>query len=119
MGVSDTIPEMHQPRSPDSLPRVRDWSPLIVLWGSVAQAVVGTTYLVAVVVGILRGVFVIPLPDWLETVGAIATMAEAPLLVMVVAALGASAGNGRRALAVIAVCFTSLFALSVSINRFS
>ena len=110
---------MSQPRESDRDLRGLDWSIPFVLWGSVAQAALGATYLVALAVGSLGGTLVYPPPDWLQTVAALATLGEGPLLVIVIAGLGASAGSNKRALAVIAVCFTSLFALSVSINRFS
>ena len=116
---SGTMQLMSQPRESDRDLGGLDWSIPFVLWGSVAQAALGATYLVALAVGSFGGTLVYPPPDWLQTVAALATLGEGPLLVIVIAGLGASAGSNKRALAVIAVCFTSLFALSVSINRFS
>lgn len=91
----------------------------VALTSAFLLTVVGVLYVVVLGIALLRGAFAFPPPEWLQLFGGVTSMIECPLLVMLVAAMGALSSRDRRVLATIALAFTTLFALAVSINRFS
>ena len=75
-------------------------------------------YFLVILFAILTGQFVQP-PEWLQLFGCVITLIVAPILVVIMASLHALTPAHRKIFSQVALGFTLLFTLAVSINRFT
>jgi hypothetical protein len=88
-------------------------------WSASIATGSGVIYFLVIVYAALTGSFSFPLPDWLQTFGGVASLMICPLLVILMASLHIITPAPRRSLSQISLGFTLLYALAVSINRFT
>ncbi len=88
-------------------------------YSAVANTLGGIVYLLAVLYVIATGQFTFPPADWVQLFGGISSLIFCPLIVVMMAALHSAVDASKKVLSQISLGFTLLFALSVSINRFS
>ncbi len=88
-------------------------------WSAVIATSVGIVYFLVVVFAVLTGTFTNPPPDWLQTAGGVTSLLMCPLMVVLMASLHNITPAHRRGLSLISLGFTLLYALAVSINRFT
>jgi hypothetical protein len=79
----------------------------------------GILYFVVIVIAVLTGQFTFPPNEGLQLFGGITTLVFAPAIVVMLACLHALTVGPKRVLSQICLGFALLFALAVSINRFS
>lgn len=87
-------------------------------WSALLVSILGVVYLVLLVAFFGTKGFVFPPPQIVQLVGGIVTFLTAPLLVVLFAAIKHLAPGEKAVLGTLGLVFTSLFAMSVSINRF-
>ncbi len=98
---------------PTSLPRQTGFAAALVI------TIVGVAYVLAIGWAIATGTFVSPPAEGLQLTGAVTSLIMCPALVVLVASLHAITPTDKKVLSQIGLGFTLLFALAVSINRFS
>jgi hypothetical protein len=79
----------------------------------------GLLYFLVLLAAMLAGQFTFPPPEWLQQFGGVTSLVMCPVLVVMMAALHEVTPAPKRVLSQAAAGFTLLFALAVSINRFS
>ena len=79
----------------------------------------GVVYFLVILIAIVRGQFTVPPGEALQLFGGVSSLLFCPVLVVVFASLHAVTPPAKKVLSQISLGFTLLFALSVSINRFS
>jgi hypothetical protein len=87
-------------------------------WSSVFVAVLGGIYLLLLLFTFSTGGFAFPPPPIVQFVAGIITFLTVPGLVVLFTAIRHGAGEGRSILGSLSVSFITLFAATVSINRF-
>lgn len=87
-------------------------------WSASIVTCLGVIYFLVILFAILTGQFVQP-PEWLQLFGGVITLIVAPILVVIMASLHALTPAHRKIFSQVALGFTLLFALAVSINRFT
>lgn len=88
-------------------------------WSTSLTTAGGALYFLVILITILRGAFVFPPGEMIQLFGGVTSLLFCPLLVVVFACLHATTPAARKVLSQISLGFTLLFALAVSINRFS
>ena len=88
------------------------------LWSSAFTVVLGVAYLALLIVNVATQGFVFPPPPLVQLIGGMLTFFMAPTLVVLFAAIKHVAGGNDGILGSLGVNFTTLFAATVSINRF-
>jgi hypothetical protein len=88
-------------------------------WSALIVSVIGAIYFVVIVGAMLTGQFTTPPPDWLQLFGAVVSLATCSILVVLMASLHAVTPPEKRVFSQIALGFTLLFAIAVTINRFT
>ncbi len=88
---------------------------LAALTGTVS----GLLYFLVILAAMLTGQFTFPPPEWLQVFGGIISLITCPVLVVMMAALHGVTPTSKQVLSQAGMGFTLLFALAVSINRFS
>ena len=88
-------------------------------WSSIAMTILGLIYFVVIVFALLTGQFTTPPPDWLQLFGGLVSLLACPIMVVVMASLHAITPIEKKVFSQIALGFTLLFAIAVSINRFT
>jgi len=86
---------------------------------SILTTLLGVLYFVVILISILTGKFVLPPAEDLQLFAGIVSLLVCPIIVAMMASLHEITLPGKRILSQISLGFTLLFALSVSINRFS
>ena len=107
---------MAQHSFPSSLYRL---SSQVGFISALANTAGGLLYFLAVLAAILTGQFAFPPPGWLQIFGGVTSLIFCPLLVVMMVALHQSEPTDKKTFSQAALGFTLLFALAVSINRFS
>jgi hypothetical protein len=79
----------------------------------------GITYFLVILIAIISGNLTFPPSETLQLFGGISSLIVCPLLVVMMASLHAVTPPFKRVLSQVSLGFTLLFALAVSINRFS
>jgi len=87
-------------------------------WSASVATVMGVIYFLVIVGALLTGQMKFPPPDWLQLFGGIISLLFCPVLVIVMACLHTITPAEKKGLSQIALAFTLLFALAVSVNRF-
>ena len=90
----------------------------MVFWSSLLLAAVGLAYAAALGTAAALGALALPPPEPIGSFAAVDTIASAVLLVVLVVGIDVLAPPGRRPLSRLAVVFTAMFAVAVTINRF-
>lgn len=98
-----------------SLPQVNR----IGVISSLLTTFLGILYFVVILISILTGKFVFPPLESLQLFAGIVSLVVCPIIVVMMASLHEVTSSSRRILSQIGLGFTLLFALAVSINRFS
>ncbi|HOG46520.1 MAG TPA: hypothetical protein PLJ35_12935 [Anaerolineae bacterium] len=91
----------------------------IGFWSALATTLGGVLYFLVVLGAILTGHFTFPPPEGIQLFGGIISLVACPLVVIMMASLHTVTPPGRKVFSQISLGFTLLFALAVSINRFS
>ncbi len=86
---------------------------------SILTTFLGVLYFVVILISILTGKFVFPPAESLQVFAGIVSLVVCPIIVTMMASLHEITPPGKRILSQISLGFTLLFALAVSINRFS
>jgi hypothetical protein len=79
----------------------------------------GVIYFLVILVLILTGGFTFPPAQWVQIFGGVISLLFCPVLVVVMACLYAASPSEKKAFSLSSLAFTILFAVSVSINRFT
>ncbi len=87
-------------------------------WSAAIVTALGIIYFLVILFAIITGQFVQP-PAWLQLFGGIITLVSAPIIVAVMTALHFVAPQNKKIYSQLALGFSLLFALAVSINRFT
>lgn len=95
------------------------WAYRTGYWASVAGTAAGVIYFLVLVGALIAGQMTWPPPMWLQLFGGVISLFMCPVLVVMMAALHALTPAQKQVLSLSALGFTLLFALAVSINRFS
>jgi hypothetical protein len=88
-------------------------------WSAVITTAGGILYFLVLLGAMLTGGFVFPPAEWLQLFGGITSLLFCPLIVVLVACLQDVTPANKKSLSLASLGFTLLFALSVSINRFT
>jgi hypothetical protein len=96
-----------------------NWAYPLGFWSALITTIDGVTYFLVVLWAILTGQFTFPPSEFIQLFGGITSLLLCPFMVILVASLHAITPIGKKALSQISLGFTLLFALSVSINRFT
>lgn len=96
-----------------------NWAWRAGFWVALASTVFGLTYFLVILVAMVTGQFNFPPPEWLQQFGGVTSLIMCPLLVGMITALHGVTHPRKQVLSQLGVGFTLLFALAVSINRFS
>ncbi len=86
---------------------------------SLLTTFLGVLYFVVILISILNGKFVFPPSEDLQLFAGIVSLVVCPIIVVMMASLHEVTPSPQRILSQISLGFTLLFALAVSINRFS
>ncbi|MCL4559131.1 MAG: hypothetical protein M1281_00765 [Chloroflexi bacterium] len=98
---------------------LRRWAYSIGFWSAVLTTVGGVIYFLVIVWANLSGQFTFPPPESIQLFGGIASLLFCPALVVVIASLHTITPAEKKVFSQCSLAFTLLFALSVSINRFT
>lgn len=96
-----------------------DWAWRSGFWAALASATFGLAYFLVILVAMVTGQFNFPPPEWLQLFGGVISLIMCPVLVVMMTALHGVTPTRKQVLSQCGVGFTLLFALAVSINRFS
>lgn len=88
-------------------------------WSALCVSVIGVIYFFGIVGALLAGKFTSPPPEWLQLFGAFVSLTTCPILIGLMASLHAVTPPEKKVLSQIALGFTLLFAMAVTINRFT
>ncbi len=124
MSVSSPNPDplsAQPPSGQTSLPPEQVANPryLLGFWSAVVATTLGFIYFVVILAAILTGKFVFPPGEGLQLFGGIISLVTCPVLVVLMACLHAATPPSRQANSLAGLALTSLFAVTVSINRFA
>jgi hypothetical protein len=97
----------------------RNWAWRAGFLAALASTVCGLIYFLVILAALLTGQFTFPPPEWLQLFGGIISLMMCPLLVLLMAALHGVTPKPKQVLSQAGMGFTLLFALAVSMNRFS
>jgi hypothetical protein len=79
----------------------------------------GLLYFLVILAALIAGQFTFPPPEWLQLFGGVISLIMCPVLVVMMAALHGVTPAPKQVLSQAGLGFTLLFAMAVSINRFS
>lgn len=96
-----------------------NWAYPLGVWSALITTLGGVIYFVAILAALLTGQFTFPPSDALQLFGGISSLVLCPLLVILMACLHTVTPAERKAFSQICLAFTLLFAIAVSINRFT
>lgn len=96
-----------------------NWAVRLGYWSALITTIGGVIYFLVVLWAILTRQFTFPPSEFIQLFGGISSMLFCPLLVIVMASLHAVTPTEKKALSQISLGFTLLFALAVTINRFT
>ena len=88
-------------------------------WSSLIATLGGVAYFLVIVGTIISGQFTFPPSDGVQLFGGIISLVICPVIVMVMVALHTFAPVDRKVFSLGGLAFTLLFAISVSVNRFT
>jgi hypothetical protein len=94
-------------------------SNLLGFWSAVATTASGILYFVIILAAIVLGQFTFPPPEWLQLTAGIISLIACPLIVVMMVSLYFVIPADKKVFSLAALAFTVLFAMSVSINRYS
>lgn len=97
----------------------KDWSYAVGFWTALITTIGGVVYFVVLLTLILAGQFVFPPSEAVQMFGGIISLLFCPVIVMLMASLLAVTPAGKKVFGQGALAFTVLFAIAVSINRFT
>src|SRR4051812_47100431 len=89
------------------------------LWSSALTSLVGLVYIGVLASAALSGALTFPPDDALQLFGGVSSLLLCPLIVVVFVALSETVPPAKRVWALVGSSFAGLFALSVSVNRFT
>jgi len=87
-------------------------------WSAGITAVLGGIYLILLIVFFASEGFAFPPTPLVQLIGGLITFFTAPALLVMFVAIHQTAPAEKKILGLLGVCFTTLFVISVSINRF-
>lgn len=96
-----------------------NWSYVLGFWSSVIATAGRLLYFLVILGAILTGQFTFPPGDFLQLFGGISSLLFCPLIVVVMASLHSVTTRQKKTLSLVSLGFTLLFAIAVSINRFT
>ncbi len=96
-----------------------NWAYPVGFWTGLILTLGGIIYFCVVVAAILLGQFTLPPADWVQLFGGVDILIVCPLLVVLMACLHTVTPPSKKAFSQAGLGFTLLFALAVSINRFT
>ena len=120
MGERD-LPEGDQssPIPSEKAKQINDWAYPLGFWSAVIATLGGILYFLVIVGAMLGGRFVYPPAEPIQLFGGVITLLFCPLLVILLACVHSIAPNEKRVFSQVSLGFALLFALAVSINRFT
>jgi hypothetical protein len=92
---------------------------LLGFWSAVATTASGILYFVIILAAIVLGEFTFPPPEWLQLTAGIISLIACPLIVVMMVSLYSVTPTDKKTFSLAALAFTILFAMSVSMNRYS
>jgi hypothetical protein len=115
--MTSTIPDRHVIQSGEA--KSINWAYPLGFWSALLTTVGGVVYFLVIAGAILAGQFTFPPSGAIQLFGGISSLLFCPLLVILFACLHTVTPVEKKALSQICLAFTIMFALSVSINRFT
>ncbi|WP_424358873.1 hypothetical protein [Methanocella sp. MCL-LM] len=88
-------------------------------WSSLAATVCGIVYLLILAGALIFGQFTYPPSETVQTLAGVITLIVCPIIVVMMASLHTVTAAEKKALSLSSLAFTVLFAMAVSINRFT
>lgn len=112
--------DMNNPASAQTTPgQVLNWAYPLGFWSALVTTLGGIIYFLAITAALLTGQFTFPPPESLQLFGGISSLLFCPVLVILFACLHTVTPLEKKVFSQISLGFTLLFALAVSINRFT
>lgn len=96
-----------------------NWAYPLGFWSSVVATGGGAIYFLVILGAILSGNFAFPPSSFLQVFGGISSLVLCPVLVVVMASLHTITPSEKKGFSQVSLGFTLLFAIAVSINRFT
>jgi hypothetical protein len=95
------------------------WAYRLGFWSAIITTIGGVVYFLVILGSIFTGHFTFPPPDAIQLFGGISSLLFCITLVILMASLHTVAPADRKVFSQISLGFTLLFAIAVSINRFT
>jgi len=95
------------------------WAYPLGFWSAVVSTAAGVIYFLVILAAILTGRFVFPPSEPIQLFGGVSSLLLCPVLVVLMASLHSITPLEKKGLSQISLGFTLLFALAVSMNRFT
>ena len=96
-----------------------NWAYPLGFWSALITTIGGVIYFLVVLGAILAGQFTFPPSGPIQLFGGVSSLLFCPLLVVVFACLHSVTPLEKKAFSQISLAFTLMFAMAVSINRFT
>ena len=96
-----------------------NWAYPLGFWSALLMTLGGVIYFLVIVGAVLSGQFAFPPSDAIQLFGGVSSLLFCPILVILVACLHTITPPQKKVFSQISLAFTLLFALAVSINRFT
>jgi hypothetical protein len=96
-----------------------DWAFSLGFWSALIATLGGSIYFLVILAALLTSQFTYPPPNALQLFGGISSLLLCPVLVILMACLHAITPTEKKIYSQISLAFTLLFAMAVSINRFT
>jgi hypothetical protein len=115
--MTSTIPDRRVTKTGEA--KSINWAYPLGFWSALITTVGGVVYFLVIVGAITAGQFTFPPSGAIQLFGGISSLLFCPLLVILFACLHTITPVEKKALSQICLAFTVMFALAVSINRFT
>ena len=98
---------------------VTNWAYPLGFWSALLTTIGGIAYFLVIASAILTGNFNFPPSESIQTFGGIISLVFCPVIVVLMASLHSVTPPAKKTFSLVSLAFTLLFAMAVTINRFS
>lgn len=88
-------------------------------WSALIATITGALYFLVILTALVTGQITFPPSNWMQLFGGISSLALCPVLVVIMACIHSITPPEKKVFSRISLAFTLLFAMVVSINRFT
>jgi len=114
-----TSPKLNRPKNISPIVVEKDWAYTTGFWSAIITTLGGIVYFLVILGMILAGQFAFPPSDAIQLFGGIISLLICPVIVTLMVSLHAVTVPERKVFSQGSLAFTLLFAIAVSINRFT